>query len=56
VSEDDECSFQPCCEAEEILGYEDESRYSGCDGAALPAGDSATNISITASARGGQPR
>lgn len=37
VSEDDECSFQPCCEAEEILGYKDESRYSGCDGAALPA-------------------
>lgn len=37
VHEDDECSFQPCCEAEEILGYKDESRRSGCDGAALPA-------------------
>lgn len=29
--------FSLAGEAEEILGYKDESRYLGCDGAALPA-------------------
>lgn len=36
VRENDECSFQPCYEAEEILGYKHDSLCTGYDGSALP--------------------
>lgn len=36
VYENDECSSQPCYEAEEILGYKHDSLYAGYDCSALP--------------------